>query len=187
MFDSTRNSQGLVALFLMLSAGLSPAATDYAKPQSSFREDTFRGVPFGASLADFSANKWELCPTNDAGGVKARFQSFIRTDEQKVLGDINLLEITYYFLDGKFYGVLLQTADGSQTEILRQALVSSRGVPLNTSFPVGGAVWIGTSSTAILQRNQGTSDGALMIVGNALQQSYEAYVKDAGGKISKDL
>jgi len=159
----------------------------HASNPSLVIDDSFRGLPYGASLADAAAKKWELSPSNDAGGEKARFQSYIRTDEQKALGDINLLEITYYFLDGKFYGVLLQTADGSQTEIMRQALVASRGEPVHASLPTGGVVWIGPSSTAILQRNQETGEGTVMIVGNTLQQSYESYVKDAGGKISKDL
>jgi len=185
--DITYSMRTFYALLLMISTGLSQVTTDSSKPQSSFREDAFRGMPFGASIDEVAAKKWELSPSNDAGGDKLRFQTFIRTDEQKAVGDINLLEITYYFLDGKFYGVLLQTADGSQTEILRQALVSSRGEPLNTSLPARGAVWIGPSSTAILQRNQDTGEGTVLIVGNALQQSYEVYVKDAGGKISKDL
>jgi hypothetical protein len=169
------------SLFAILSLNIG------ASEASQIRDDGFRGMPFGASLDDFSAKKWELSPSNDSGGDKARFQTFIRTDEQKVLGDITLLDITYYFLDGKFYGVLLQTADGNQTEIMRQALVSSRGEPLHALLPVGGSVWIGSSSTAILQRNQETGEGTVMIVGNALQQRYEAYVKDAGGKIGKDL
>ena len=158
-----------------------------ASDATFIREDTFRGLPFGASIDDAKKTQWELTPSNDAGGEKARFQCYIRTDEQKTLGDINLLEITYYFLDGKFYGVLLQAADGSQTEILKQALVSIRGDPLRTLAPAGGMVWIGPSSTAILQRNQETGEGSVLIVGNALQQNYESYVKDAGGKISKDL
>ena len=187
MFDIKCLMIGFCTLLLMISTGLSQSIMDSSKPQSSFREDAFRGMPFGASLEEVAAKKWELSPSNDAGGDKVRFQAFIRTDEQKAVGDIYLFEITYYFLDGKFYGVLLQTADGSQTEILRQALMSSRGEPLNTSLPAGGAVWVGPSSTAILQRNQDTGEGTVLIVGNALQLSYEAYVKDAGGKISKDL
>ncbi len=162
-----------------------PAKLYSANAQTA--EGSFRGLPFGATLTDAANKKWELTPANDVSGEKTRFQTFIRTDEQKAIGDINLLEITYYFLDGKFYGVLLQTADGSQTEILRQALISSRGEPLTTLIPAGGTIWIGSSSTAILQRNQATGEGTLLIVGNTIQQRYEAYVKDAAGKASKDL
>lgn len=149
--------------------------------------DSFRGLPFGATLTDAIAKKWELSPANDAGGDNPKFQAYIRTDEQKALGEITLLEITYYFLNGKFYGVLLQTADSNQTEILRQALVLSRGEPLQASVPSGGAVWIGSTSTAILRRNQETGEGSVMIMGNGMQDSYEVFVKEAGGKVGKSL
>jgi hypothetical protein len=150
-------------------------------------DDSFRGLPYGASLADAAAKKWELTPVNDANGDNPKFQVYVRTDEQKSLGDMTLQEITYYFLNGKFYGVLILTADGNQTQILKHALISSRGNPYSASSPAGALVWIGTSSTAILKRNQETGEGTMMIVGNGLQESYESYVKSAGDKVGKDL
>jgi hypothetical protein len=187
MFATIRIRKFSPALFWMLAATLFLHASASSANLPAFRGESFRGMPFGASLADFNAKKWELTPSNDAGGDKNRFQSFIRMDEQKSMGDLLLLEVTYYFLDGKFYGVLLQTPDGCQTEILNQALLSSRGEPYHTVVPADGLVWIGSLSTAILQRNRETGEASLMIFGNALQKGFEAYVKDAGGKISKDL
>jgi hypothetical protein len=159
----------------------------YGANPSLMLDDSFRGLPYGASLADAAAKKWELTPVNDANGDNPKFQAYVRTDEQKSLGDITLQEITYYFLNGKFYGVLILTADGNQTEILKHALFSSRGNPYSASSPVGALVWIGKSSTAILKRNQETGEGTMMIVGNGLQESYESYVKNAGDKVGKDL
>lgn len=154
-------------------------ATETSMPQNSFR-----GVPYGSTIAEISAKGWDLTPVNDANGEKSQFQAYIRNNEKKSLGEITCQEITYYFLHGKFYGVLLETADGTQTEILKQAITSGRGKPLQS---IGGEVWIGSKSSVILRINEVNGEGAFLIFDNSLQGDYENYVRDSGGAVSKEL
>ena len=152
--------------------------------ESSIAQNLFRGIPYGTTVDEMTAKGWDLTPVNDSNREKAALQAYIRNDEKKSFGDITCEEITYYFLNGKFYGVLLQTADGTQTEILKEAICAKRGKPLPSTC---GLVWIGQNSSVILRFNETSSEGTFLLFDNAQQTLYEKYVREAGGAASREL
>ena len=152
--------------------------------EPSISQNLFRGIPYGTTVEEMTAKGWDLTPVNDSNREKAALQAYIRNDEKKSFGDITCDEITYYFLNEKFYGVLLQTVDGTQTEILKEAICAKRGRPLLTT---SGLVWIGQNSSVILRLNGTSGEGTFLLFDNNMQSLYEKYVREAGGAASREL
>jgi hypothetical protein len=170
-------------MIALLGASL-PAHCNLQAADQTLAQNAFRGIAFGSPIEEVTSKGWDLTPVNDSNGDKPKLQAYIRNDEKKSLGDINCQEITYYFLNGKFFGVLLQTADSTQTEILKEALSTKRGKPFPSN---GGLVWVGQNSSVILRLNESSSEGTFLIFDNMLQAEYEKYVKEVAGVISREL
>lgn len=144
-------------------------------------KDSFRGVAFGTPL-DQVAAQWALEPVGEDAAPDDPLKVFIRQDEPGTLGSVRLQEVLYYFIHGKFYAVGFCTADGRQTEILREAFGLTFGAKAHESEGGASLVWPGEKMSAQLKVSLGTGEGRALLFDNALQRDYEAALLEAARK-----
>lgn len=88
-----------LALALIASAGLAGAAHAFDN-----EPDGFRGIPFGASIADYES---ELLKQNErpTGEVV-----YVRRGDKMSIGEAKLDQLQYVFYKGRFYGARIGTS-----------------------------------------------------------------------------
>jgi hypothetical protein len=143
--------------------------------------DSFRGLHFGDTL-DKVPKEWDLQPASQDATPDAPLKSYIRNEEEKRLGSIDLQEIVYFFVNNKFYAVEMLTSDRTQTEMLRLALNHAYGTPSSPPLQDDSSVWLGKKVSAQYCMNRGTGEGRALMFDNELQQSYEKTINDVAKK-----
>lgn len=149
------------------------------------RSKSFCGVPFGASIEE-AKKVWSLEEVEGVSAPDDPVKVYLREDDPLVIGALMVREVTYYFLDGKFYAVGFVTPDSRQTAILRGALVEGYGAP---AFEGGGGdllVWLGEVVSAHLQIGS-SGEARAVLFSNELQPRYEQSLRDAAAKTAAGI
>lgn len=182
----------LLGLSLWISSpelvALSPATDAKESPgfSAADKNNAFRGIPFGTPLEEVQ-KKWDLTPVAEGASPEEALKLFIKNDEVKKIGDLTLQEVTYYFFQGKFYAVEVETPDTRQTQTLRQALeIAYKKGPSPGSAP-DSFVWPGENTTTLLLVNPMTGEGRMLLFSNALQGGYEAYFLESAKRTASQL
>ena len=150
------------------------------------KNNAFRGIPFGTPLEEVQ-KKWELTPVSEGGSPEEALKLFIKNDEVKKIGDLSLQEVTYYFFQGRFYAVEVETPDTRQTQTLRQALeISYRRGP-NPGASPDSLVWAGENVSTLLLVNPLTGEGRMLLFSNAIQSGYETYFLESAKRTASQL
>ncbi len=183
--------RGILAATLMAGASLDGclAADQTPIPEPGVKGekiDSFRGFRFGETL-DKVPKEWELQPASQDAMPDAPLKSYIRNEEVKRLGSIDLQEIVYFFVNNKFYAVEIMTSDRTQTEMLRLALNHAYGNPSSPSLQEDSSVWVGKKVSAQYCINRNTGEGRALMFDNELQQSYEKSLNDVAKKAAQGL
>lgn len=154
--------------------------------QGALREkiDSFRGLRFGETF-DKAPKEWDLQPTSQDAPSDTPLKSYIRNEEDKRLGGIDLQEIIYFFVNNKFYAVELLTSDRTQTEMLRLTLNHAYGSPSSPPLQEDSSVWLGKKVSAQCCVNQSTGEGRALMFDNELQQVYEKSLADVAKKAAQ--
>jgi hypothetical protein len=165
----------------------SPADTKDAPGFSTAdKNNAFRGMPFGTPL-DEVQKKWELTPVSEGGSPEEALKLFIKNDEVKKIGDLTLQEVTYYFFQGRFYAVEVETPDTRQTQTLRQALeIAYRRGP-NPGASPDSLVWAGENVSTLLMVNPLTGEGRMLLFSNTIQSGYETYFLESAKRTASQL
>jgi hypothetical protein len=182
----------LLALALGMSSpfALSAPSTADAKDTPGFstadKSNSFRGIPFGTPLEEVQ-KKWELTPVTEGTAPEESLKLFIKNDEVKKIGDLTLQEVTYYFFQGRFYAVEVETPDTRQTQTLRQALeIAYRRGP-NPGASPDSLVWAGENVSTLLLVNPLTGEGRMLLFSNAIQNGYETYFLESAKRTASQL
>lgn len=174
-----------VVVFSTMSTGFSQ---DFLKKKIGSMDQTnsFRGVLFGTPLEDVDKSLG-LEPVSEDQAKNDPLKLFIRNDEKKLLGNIAVQEIIYYFLEGKFYAVCVSTLDYRQSENLRKTLEIIYGATPQIDKESRGLVWNGKNTTAFMRFDKGTGEARTMISCNELQKNYNRLITESAKKAASEL
>ena len=176
----------LLAQVTLIPPIVTAAPEESAGISSADRNNAFRGVPFGTPLEEVQ-KKWELNPVGDAVSTEDPLKLFIKNDEVKKIGDLTLQEVTYYFFQGKFYAVEIETSDTRQTQTLRQALEIAYGRPPSSGASPDAVVWAGDHVSTLLIMNPLSGEGRTFLFSNPIQSGYETYFLESAKKTATQL
>ena len=182
----------LLTLALVISGPAARSASSSADTKdapgfsTADKNNAFRGIPFGTPLEEVQ-KKWELTPVSEGGSPEEALKLFIKNDEVKKIGDLSLQEVTYYFFQGRFYAVEVETPDTRQTQTLRQALeIAYRRGP-NPGASPDSLVWAGENVSTLLLVNPLTGEGRMLLFSNAIQTGYETYFLESAKRTASQL
>jgi hypothetical protein len=175
-----------ISLPLARSAPASSENKDAPGFSTADKNNAFRGIPFGTPFEEVQ-KKWDLTPVTEGVSPEEALKLFIKNDEVKKIGDLTLQEVTYYFFQGKFYAVEVETPDTRQTQTLRQALeIAYRRSP-NPGPSPDALVWAGENVSTLLLVNPLTGEGRMLLFSNAIQSGYESYFMESAKKTASQL
>jgi hypothetical protein len=175
----------VLAVAVTLSACLAAPPEEQAGISSADRNNAFRGIPFGTPLEEVR-KKWDLTPVGDSPADDP-LKLFIKNDEVRAIGNLTLQEVTYYFFQGKFYGVEIVTPDTRQTETLRQALEIAYGRPPFAGNSPDAVAWPGDHVSTLLIMSPLSGEGRTFLFSNPIQSGYEAYFLESARKTATQL
>ena len=148
--------------------------------------NSFRDMAFGSSIEEVQKTiKLEPIAEDQAKGDPLK--TYIRSDEKKSLGDVAIQEVVYYFLEEKFYAVLISTLDYRQTENLRKALNIVYGASPHIDKESRNLVWSGKNTTAFMRSDRVTGEARTMISCNELQKNYDRLSRESATKAAGEL
>ena len=178
----------LCAGFVVLSTAHTGFSQDFLKKKIGSMDQTnsFRGVLFGTPLEEVDKSLG-LEPVAEDQAKNDPLKLFIRNDEKKLLGNIGVQEIVYYFLEGKFYAVCVATLDFRQTENLRKTLEIIYGGAPQVDKESRGLVWNGKNTTAFLRFDKVTGEARTLICCNELQKNYNRLITESAKKAASEL
>lgn len=146
--------------------------------------DSFRGLRFGDAFEKVP-REWDLQPASQDASADTPLKSYIRNEEEKRLGGIDLQEIVYFFVNNRFYAVEILTSDRTQTEMLRLALNHAYGTPSSPPLQEEASVWLGKKVSAQYCINRATGEGRALMFDNELQQAYEKIINEVARKAAQ--
>lgn len=176
----------LAAMELAYSQDASKKRTGLTSSGLMDQTNSFRNMAFGSSIEEVQKTiKLEPIAEDQAKGDPLK--TYIRSDEKKSLGDVAIQEVVYYFLEEKFYAVLISTLDYRQTENLRKALDIVYGASPHIDKESRNLVWSGKNTTAFMRSDRVTGEARTMISCNELQKSYDRLSRESATKASGEL
>lgn len=193
VFRSTHFSPvaSLVCVVVLLLASMGGTyAQDASKKRSvqgsMDQTNSFRDMAFGSAIEEVQKTI-QLEPVSEDQAKGDPLKTYIRSDEKKSLGDVAIQEVVYYFLEGKFYGVLISTLDFRQTENLRKALDIVYGASPQLDKESRNLVWSGKNTTAFMRFDRVTGEARTMISCNDLQKNYDRLARESATKAASEL
>jgi hypothetical protein len=149
---------GLAASLVFSANALMAQDAQQPKPKPGSLEfldavNGFRGIGFGSEEAKFSG----LVLADDQGSLKL----FNKKGEDLLIGPAKLTGVTYEFLDGKFFSVVLTTNTKSETSELLAVAVAAFGE--GEQIDPDNTVWEGKTAFAHFSENPTTGEGSLTI------------------------
>lgn len=148
--------------------------------------NSFRDMAFGSAIEEVQKTI-QLEPISEDQAKGDPLKTYIRSDEKKSLGDVAIQEVVYYFLDGKFYAVLISTLDFRQTENLRKALDIVYGASPQIDKESRNLIWSGKNTTAFMRSDRVTGEARTMISCNDLQKNYDRLARESATKAASEL
>ncbi len=131
--------------------------------------DGFRGIKWGTDKSELKdLNSYG---TDDQDGT----EMFVKKTDELQIGDAKLEHIFYVFWKNKFSGVMIKSKGYSNCRDLKQATFAKFGKGSQDNQFIEKYVWYGTTTTIILNYNEISEEGTLLLISMELRKQQEEY------------